>query len=249
MFGIELDAVTMAEAVEAICGWLDEPAFQCKYVVTPNLDHLVLLERSERLRAAYREAALVVADGWPLVAASRLLRATLPERVNGTNLVMNILDSRSTATPLTKVFLLGARPGVASTAAAKIREKWPALQVTGTHSPPLGFENDPAESRRIIEMIQSLGPDLLIVGLGAPKQETWIHEHRAALHTKVALCVGATIDFLAGSIPRAPRWMQRAGLEWLHRLRTEPARLGPRYLRDAMAAPRLLVAELLRRSH
>jgi N-acetylglucosaminyldiphosphoundecaprenol N-acetyl-beta-D-mannosaminyltransferase len=193
------------------------------------------------LRAAYDGAALVLADGAPIVLASKILRRPLPERVAGSDLVPAILR---TATEPLKVFLLGAAPGVAETAAAQIQQQWRNANVVGTYSPPLGFENDDAENARILQKITESQPDLVIVGFGAPKQELWVSKHRAQLHAKVIICAGATIDFLAGHRRRSPVWMRRAGLEWLHRVCSEPRRLASRYARDAWIFPQLLWKEL-----
>jgi N-acetylglucosaminyldiphosphoundecaprenol N-acetyl-beta-D-mannosaminyltransferase len=138
------------------------------------------------------------------------------------------------------VFLLGAGPGVAERAARRIVERWPNVAVVGTYSPPLGFERDDRENDKIVELVNQARPDVLVVGLGAPKQELWIARHRGQLQAKTALCIGATIDFLAGEKSRAPRWMQRCGLEWLHRLSSEPKRLFRRYAHDARVFPRLV---------
>jgi N-acetylglucosaminyldiphosphoundecaprenol N-acetyl-beta-D-mannosaminyltransferase len=118
------------------------------------------------------------------------------------------------------------------------------VRVVGFYSPPLGFERDATENTIILERIAAARPDVLIVGLGAPKQELWVHAHRDEIAAPVALCVGATIDFLAGHVARAPAWMQRCGLEWLHRLSSQPRRLASRYARDAWIFPRLLLRDL-----
>jgi N-acetylglucosaminyldiphosphoundecaprenol N-acetyl-beta-D-mannosaminyltransferase len=141
------------------------------------------------------------------------------------------------------VFLLGAGPGVGDRAAANIRCQYPNVEIVGTHCPPLGFENDPVANQAAIDAVNAASPDLLVVGLGAPKQELWIAKYQKELNAKVALCAGATIDFLAGEKQRSPVWMQRIGLEWLHRLCTEPRRLAKRYFRDAMVFPRLVWRE------
>ncbi len=243
LFGMNVDALTMAETVAMLRSWIAAPRGSlCRFVVTPNVDHAVMFQSNEQLRAAYADAALVLADGAPVVAASRLLRRPVPERVPGSDLAPALFKHVSAAerqSPL-KVFLLGAAPGVADRAAANIEFRWPGVEVVGTLSPPLGFERDAAENERILAAIAAAAPDVLLVGLGAPKQELWVHVHADRLHAKVALCIGATIDFLAGEKRRAPRWMRRAGLEWLHRLSTEPRRLAKRYLRDAWIFPQLV---------
>jgi N-acetylglucosaminyldiphosphoundecaprenol N-acetyl-beta-D-mannosaminyltransferase len=142
-----------------------------------------------------------------------------------------------------RVFLLGAAPGVADQAARNIAQRWPAVKIVGTYSPPLGFEKDPAENAAIIKRVNAAQFDVLVLGLGAPKQELWIQSHRHEITAPVALCVGATIDFLAGQKARAPVWMRRVGLEWLHRLASEPKRLAKRYLRDAWVFPALIWRE------
>jgi N-acetylglucosaminyldiphosphoundecaprenol N-acetyl-beta-D-mannosaminyltransferase len=242
LFGVEIDRLTMREAVGRLAGWVNDGARPCRYVVTPNVDHAVLLETNAELRAAYADASLTLADGMPVVWASRLLRRALPERVTGSDLVPALFDSATVERPL-RVFLLGAMPGVGERAARRIAERWPHVTVVGTYSPPLGFERDDAENAKILEMIAAARPDALIVGFGAPKQELWVHAWRDRIDASVALCAGATIDFLAGEKKRAPGWMRGTGLEWLHRCLTEPRRLVKRYARDAVVFPRLFWRE------
>lgn len=244
LFGLQIDALDMQGAVERVLAWVRAGDGRCRYVVTPNADHAVLFQEHAGLRAAYADAALVLADGISLVLAARLLRRALPERVAGSDLVPKLFAAASSARPL-NVFLLGAGPGVAERAARNLSVRWPHVQVVGTYSPPLGFERDAAENARILELIAERHPDILVVGFGAPKQELWVHAHRDRLRAAVAVCAGASIDFLAGEKRRAPLWMQRVGLEWLHRLASEPRRLARRYARDAWILPQLLTRELL----
>jgi N-acetylglucosaminyldiphosphoundecaprenol N-acetyl-beta-D-mannosaminyltransferase len=242
LFGIEIDPLVMSAAVERVYQWINTPQQGCRYVVTPNVDHVVVLQHHAGLRAAYETAGLILADGFPVVWASRLVHKPLPEVVPGSDLVPAIFDAAHENCGAS-VFLLGAGPGVAERAAECIHRRWPAVRVVGTYSPPLGFEKDAAENARIIEMINAASPDLLVIGLGAPKQELWIAQHAAELRVSGALCVGATIDFLAGEKSRAPRWMRRCRLEWLHRLCSEPRRLAGRYARDAWVFPQLVWRE------
>jgi len=221
--------------------WCAEPRGEaCRYVVTPNVDHAVLFQHRADLRAAYADASLVLADGAPIVLASRLVGRSLPERVAGSDLVPCLFDAAKH--PL-RVFLLGAAPGVADAASAQIDCQWPGVQVVGTYSPPLGFEHDDAENSRILAAVAAAKADLLIVGFGAPKQELWVRKYRSELQAKVAICAGATIDFLAGHRQRSPVWMRRAGLEWLHRVCSEPRRLTARYAHDALVFPQLMWRE------
>jgi N-acetylglucosaminyldiphosphoundecaprenol N-acetyl-beta-D-mannosaminyltransferase len=242
LFGMEIDRLTLGDAVARLSGWLADATRPCRYVVTPNVDHAVLVQHHTGLRAAYQDASLVVADGMPVVWASRLLRRPLPERVTGSDLVPALYASASPESPL-RTYLLGAMPGVAERAAKNITQRWPSVEVVGTYSPPFGFEKDAAENERILQKIASVRPDVLIIGVGAPKQELWVHAHRERIDASLAICAGATIDFLAGEKRRAPSWMRRTGLEWLHRCATEPRRLLKRYLRDAAVFPGLLWRE------
>jgi N-acetylglucosaminyldiphosphoundecaprenol N-acetyl-beta-D-mannosaminyltransferase len=244
LFGIAIDNLTMGQALECLRILLmDEDGHY--YVVTPNVHHIVRLQRDALFRQAYAGASLVLADGMPLVWASRSLGRPLKMRVTGADLLPCVCEM---AASLDKsVFLLGARNGVAERAAYNLRRSYPGLQIAGTYSPPVGFEHDPAEEGRVMERINGAKPDVLAIGLGAPKQEVWIAAHRQELHFGVALCVGAAIDYAAQALKRAPHWMQQNGLEWLWRLMQEPRRLWRRYLVDGLAFAPLLVAEWRRK--
>jgi N-acetylglucosaminyldiphosphoundecaprenol N-acetyl-beta-D-mannosaminyltransferase len=241
LFGVDIDPVTLAQAADQVVTFCSER--KCRFVVTPNVDHVILLQDHADFRDVYAAASLVVADGWPIVASSRLfIDPPLPERVSGSDLVPAVFDRASARTPLT-TFLLGAMPGVAERAASNIERRWEHVRVVGTYSPPIGFERDAAENARIVERINAVSPDVLVIGVGSPKQELWVLAHRDRLTVGVTLCAGATIDFLAGHKVRAPQWMQRFGIEWLHRMITEPRRLAPRYARNGVQFPPLLVRE------
>lgn len=242
IFGIRINGVRLAEAVDCVYELIASDSGSCRYVVTPNLDHLVLLSHHSGLRQAYDDASLVLADGMPVVLTSRLLKRGIPERVTGSDLVPALFDEAAARGGL-RVFLLGAAEGVAEVAAERIHERWPAVKVVGLYSPPFGFEKDQAENDAIVARIAATAPDVLVVGLGAPKQELWLHAQRHRLTAAVGLCVGATIDFLAGERRRAPRWMQKTGLEWMHRVATEPRRLAGRYARDAWHFPAIFFQE------
>jgi N-acetylglucosaminyldiphosphoundecaprenol N-acetyl-beta-D-mannosaminyltransferase len=238
LFGMQVSRNTMQQTVGTILDWCREPqGAAARFVVTPNVDHAVLFHQRADVRAAYRDASLVLADGTPLVWAARLLKQPLPERVAGSDLVPQLFASAET--PL-RVFLLGAEPGVAELAALRISNQWRKVHIVGTYSPPIGFEKDSVENGRVFDVVADASPDLVIVGLGAPKQEIWVHRHHRHLQAKVIICAGATIDFLAGHRRRSPVWMRRVGLEWLHRLCSEPRRLASRYLRDAWVFPQLV---------
>lgn len=249
LFDIEIDRLRMPEAVERLMKWIHgESGRRHRYVVTPNTDHIVMLRENAEFRATYDDADLVVADGMPVVLASRLLPKRLPERVTGADLVPALYAAATAEKPLT-TYLLGAGPGVGERAAETIQQQWPHVKVVGTYSPPFGFEKDDAENARILEKVNATKPDVLVVGLGAPKQELWVHRFRNEIDAKVSFCVGATIDFLAGEVKRAPRWMQRCGMEWLYRMLSQPRRLVKRYARDGWIFPQLLWQEWRRPRH
>jgi N-acetylglucosaminyldiphosphoundecaprenol N-acetyl-beta-D-mannosaminyltransferase len=241
LFGMQISQVSMIQAVDTLLDWCQSPRLgACRFIVTPNVDHAVMFQERADFRAAYENASLVLADGLPLVISARAFGRNLPERVAGSDVVPALFSA--TVGPL-RVFLLGAAPGVAEMAASRIHDSWPNVRVVGTLSPPLGFENDPIENARTIAAMNAVEHNLLIVGLGAPRQETWVHAHCHELPAKVAVCGGATIDFLAGNRRRSPVWMRRFGLEWLHRVYSEPKRLARRYARDAWMFPRLVWRE------
>ena len=245
LFGVQIDLYSMPETVDIITQWLGQAEKNCKFVVTPNVDHIVKVQADIGLQAAYKQAALVVTDGKPVVWAASILGLSIPGTVPGSDLVPAIFDAAQANKKPIKVFLLGAMPGVADRAKDNILEKWPVVNVVGTLSPDFGFDKDIIVSNSICEMVNRSGADLLVLGLGAPKQELWITQYAPKVSVKVALCVGATIDFLAGEKARAPIWMRKVGLEWLHRMFTEPKRLAKRYFIDAVLFPKLVFKEWL----
>jgi N-acetylglucosaminyldiphosphoundecaprenol N-acetyl-beta-D-mannosaminyltransferase len=202
------------------------------YIVTPNVDHVVLYRESEAFRTACNGAALRLADGMPIVWASRLLGRPLRARTAGADL-FPALCQMAAARGHT-VFLLGGAAGVAEQAAIRLTGRLPGLRIAGVHAPPDRFDSKGEAAEAAVRAVNSARPSLLFVALGTPKQELWVEHHWKRLDVGVALCCGAALDFVAGVQIRAPVWMQRAGLEWLWRLAREPGRLWRRYLvRDA----------------
>ncbi len=244
--GTDVDALTLVEATTRIIEWLkateqspvNAHEVPCRYVVTPNLDHAVMLQENQAFAQSYANASLVLADGMPLVWASKLSKTSLPARVAGSDLVPAVL---SACPRKTRVYFLGAREEASKRAVENVLESYPQVEIVGRMSPPLGFENSREWNDRIISDIKNSRAQLIVVGLGAPKQELWVHHHSAQLSATVALCVGATIDFLAGTVHRAPQWTHALGLEWLHRLASDPRRLTKRYAKDAFCLPKLLL--------
>ncbi len=244
VFDIEIDPLNMDQAVTHIMNWIDKHEYSCKYVVTPNVDHIVKLRNNLEFNKAYKHADLVLVDGKFVLLASRLLGKSLPETVPGSDLCPALFDSAKNREKI-KVFLLGAAEGVADRAASAIQARWPWVEVCGVYSPPMGFSASSDSNEVAVKKINAAEPDVLVIGLGAPKQEIWIQAMRSQLKVKVALCVGATIDFLAGEKPRAPIWIRKIGFEWLFRALSEPKRLLPRYLHDGFVFPILVIREWL----
>ena len=224
----EVDNLTMDEAIKRIEQLI--LSGKSSYVVTPNVDHIVKLENDEEFKEVYKDADLILTDGMPLIWISKLKKNPIKEKISGSDLFPNVC--KLAAEKGYKVFLLGAAEGVAAKAAEKLKEKFSGLDIIGTYSPSYGFEKNEAEIQKIINMINEVKPDILAVGLGAPKQEKFLHKFRYKLNVPVSLAIGASIDFEAGNITRAPKWMQKSGLEWCYRLYKEPKRMFKRYLVD-----------------
>lgn len=224
----EIDNLTMTESVEYIDKLIQRG--RPSYVVTPNVDHIVKLEKDEEFRKVYQNADLILADGMPLIWISKLLKNPIKEKVSGSDLFPEIC--KLSARKGYGIFLLGAAEGVAKKAAENLSNKYNGLKISGTYSPSYGFENDEKEISKIITMINKTKPDILAVGLGAPKQEKFIYKYKDKLNVPISLAIGASIDFEAGNVKRAPRWMQKSGLEWFYRFLKEPKRMFKRYFID-----------------
>lgn len=224
----EIDNLTMDEALDAI----DDLIAQNRnaYVVTPNVDHIIQLERGGEIVEVYKHADLILCDGKPLVWLSRLYGTPIKEKISGSDLFPKLCERASKKGY--RMFFLGAAEGVAERAAKRLTKRYPGLQVVGTYSPPYGFEKNQEEMNNIIEMIRVSKPHILIVALGAPKQEKFMYHNREELKVPVSLGLGASLDFEAGVVKRAPKWMADHGLEWIYRIFQDPKRLAKRYLVD-----------------
>lgn len=236
------DRVTMEEAI----GRIDElvRARRRSYVVTPNVDHLVRARQDAEYAAIVDRADLVLADGQPLVWLSRLVGAALPERVAGSDLFPRLCGHA--ATRGWRVFFLGGDPGAAEAARDVLTARHPNLNVVGTHCPPVGFERDPAARQAALAAVRAAEADIVFVGLGSPKQERWIVAHLSEYGPAVSIGVGISFSFTAGRVRRAPRWVQRLGLEWLHRVCQEPRRLAGRYFVRGWGFVPIAVADIVR---
>ena len=230
MFGICIDNISMDEAISRIIQMSE--VHDKKYVVTPNVDHVIINLRNETFRKVYSEASLVLTDGAPLMWIAESLGHPIKEKISGSDLFPAVCE-RASAEKKT-VFLLGAGEGVAQKAAANLKKRIAGLKIAGIYSPKPGFEKDVNEIEKIKAIINKAHPDILVVGLGSPKQECFIWKHRKDMDFGVALPFGAAIDFEAGEVYRAPKWVRKIGLEWFFRFIQEPGRLFHRYFVDDM---------------
>lgn len=218
ILGVDVDAVTMAEAVDVVRRAMDTRAGVM--VATANAEMLMRATHDEELRRILNASALVVPDGAGTVWAARHLGHAMPERVAGYDLAQELL--RCAPAEGRRVYFFGSAPGVAEKAKAKAEQLYPGIEIVGVRN---GFFS-PADNAAIIAEIRAARPDLLLVALGVPKQEKWIAAHIAELDVPVAIGVGGTLDVMAGVMKRAPYWMQRAKLEWLFRGLMQPKRAG-----------------------
>ncbi len=199
-------------------------------IFTPNVDHLTKLQKDREFYQAYECADYRLCDGKILQYAARFLGSPIQEKISGSDFFPAFCDYHRHNSQV-RVFLLGARPGIAAQAQININQKAGRPLVVGTYSPPFGFDQDPEECAQAIAQVHQSGANVLGVGLGAPKQEKFIARYHALMpEVKIFLAIGATIDFEAGAVPRSPQWMSNIGLEWFYRLMREPRRLWRRYL-------------------
>ena len=212
-----------------MCDLLDELRYG-GVVYTPNVDHLVKLQKDREFYQVYKDADYRICDSQLIIYASRFLGQPIREKISGSDL-FPAFYRRYSQDEKVKIFLLGGLEGVAETARHRINRKVGRNMVVECYSPPFGFESNPDECDKIIDLVNTSGANVLAVGVGAPKQEKWIANYRSRLTAiDTFFAIGATIDFEAGNLNRAPQWMSEAGLEWLYRLLMEPGRLWKRYL-------------------
>jgi N-acetylglucosaminyldiphosphoundecaprenol N-acetyl-beta-D-mannosaminyltransferase len=244
LMGLDIDAVTEDQAVARVVdGTLRDEG---GWVITPNLEHLREYQLDDEVRQALDDAELVVPDGAPLLWASRLKRDPLPGRVAGSDLIWSL--SRAAGSRGASLFLLGGSPGTAERAAERLERECPGLRVQGGICPPHGFEENPALIGEITRAVVSERPDVVLIGLPLRKHLVMARALREALPQAWLVGVGVSFSFVSGDTPRAPRWIQRVGLEWVHRLAQEPRRLFRRYVLEGIPfAVRLFAYAVLAR--
>lgn len=238
--------LTPAEATDAICNAAQ--AGRGYVVVNPNLAHLSLLRRNAAYRERYGQADLAIPDGWPVVRMMHLHGAKRAQRLVGTDMLPRICDEARDR-GLTVGFIGGAGDA-AVRAAEEVRRRHPGLAVTMADPAPVGFDRDEESFARWQANLPDVWPDIVFVGLGEPKQTLVALRLRDDPRARVLMGVGKAVEFVAGTARRAPEWAVNFGLEWAHRAVTEPRRLGPRYLQNALDLPVLVAGELrARRAH
>lgn len=228
--------LTLQEAVDAIEVLVEQK--KGAYVVPINVDVVMKIENDPALKAIADSADMVLVDGTPLVWIAKHHGRPVKEKVSGSDLVPTLC--RRAWEKGYSLFFLGGKDGVAEQAKQRLEAQFPGIRVVGTYAPPLHFEKSAAELEKTNTIISQAAPDLLIVCLGCPKQEKFIAENRGLYTAGVSICAGATVDFMAGNVRRAPKWMSRWGLEWFYRFTQEPKRLFKRYFVDDMKILKLV---------
>lgn len=229
--------LSMRETIDEI-----EKMIACEkksYVVAINVDVVMKIEHDSYLKKITDDADMVLVDGKPLIWVSKIHKNPVKAKISGSDLVP--LLCAEAANKGHSLFIIGGKEGIAEKAKIRLKEQYPTINVVGTYAPPFGFENDPKELDKINNMISEKKPDLLIACFGCPKQEKWIYENYQKYDAKVSICAGATVDFLAGNVNRAPKWMSEHGLEWFYRFLQEPKRMFRRYFIDDIKIVKLIL--------
>lgn len=239
VLGVPFDNLTMDEAVELMEEKINESGFH--QVATANVDFLMHAIRDRELQDILCSCDLVVPDGMPIVWAARLMGARLKERVSGVDLVPRLAELSSRRGY--GIYLLGAGEETSRRAVQCMEERYPGVRIVGRYSPPVSSLEE-MDHEAILNRIERARPEILLVAMGNPKQEKWLNMHRDRLRVPLCMGIGGSLDFLAGTLSRAPAWMRNSGLEWLHRVCQEPGRLARRYLNDATGLAKHLPPQL-----
>lgn len=228
--------LNMSETIRAVERMIERN--QKAYVVPINVDVVVKIESNPKLKQVVDEAEIVLVDGQPLVWVSKLYKRPVKEKISGSDLVPELC--KNAAKKGHTIFIIGGMDGIAEKAKKNLERKYKGIKIVGTYAPPFGFERNEMELKKINNMISDKQPDLLIACFGCPKQELWVCDNYKKYGAKVSICAGATVDFMAGNVKRAPKWMSDHGLEWLYRATQDPKRLIKRYFVDDMKIIKLI---------
>lgn len=230
LLNVLVDNLNWGETIQAIDTLIEKG--KPSYIVEVNVDVILKIEQDALLKEAADHADMVLVDGKPLIWISKWQKRPIKEKISGSDLVQAICKEASRKGY--SIFILGGRNNASVQAAHNMRNRYPGLIIAGTYEPPLGFEYDKDEQIRINKMISETHPDILFACLGCPKQEKWVYQNYRKYGAKVSLCAGASVDFMAGRVKRAPKWMSDHGMEWFYRFLKEPKRLFKRYFIDDM---------------
>lgn len=239
IFGVEIDNLTMNEAVEAARGFLESDRLNT--ICTPNTEIVMAAKQDNRLKELINDNDLIIPDGIGLIYGSKIKGKPLKERVTGFDLSIKLLEIANEKRY--SIFLLGGKDGVAKKASENIVKHYPNVKIAGVNhgyfkGSHIGYKNH-EEELRVVEAINNSKPDIIFVGLGFPKQEIWISENKNRIYGKVVIGNGGTMDILAGNTKRAPEIFQKLGLEWFYRLLKEPSRI-----KRQMALPKFILSVL-----
>ncbi len=229
VWDVPFDQVTLTQSVEKIAELINRNV--PSYVITANLNYVMLHHDNESMLEVTRDAALILADGQPIVLRSRLSKDPLPERVAGSEMIYSL--AQAAADKGWGIYFLGGMPGVAATCAEQLQSLYPGLKIAGIESPPFR-ELTAQEQSDQDARIRDSGAKLLLVAFGQPKGEQWIHQNYKRLGVPVSIQLGASFDFIAGTATRAPSIFQKTGMEWAYRMLSDPKRLIPRYASNAL---------------
>lgn len=243
LLGLNIRNETFADAITEVGECIGSRRKRIYFPI--NVDMIVKCRKDTEFGSILKSNSDLLPDGMPIIWAAKFLGNSIKEKLSGSDLFPALC--KFAAEKGYKVFFLGAEPSVAEKAADMLKTKYASLKIAGIYSPAHGFEKIEAENQKIVNMINASEADILFIGLGAPKQEKWIWEHKNLVNVPITLCVGASFDFVAGKVKRAPKWMRQSGFEWLWRLVMEPRRLWKRYLVDDMQFFWLVLKERMRR--
>jgi len=243
VWGVPFAPVTRGEAADLVDSLIEQRI--PSYFITANTHYAMLTKDNPDLDEINRKAAFILADGAPVVWSSRLSGDPLPERVAGSDLIFDLCER--SATKGYRIFLLGGEVGVGEKAAARLVDRYPGLRIVGVEAPPFR-EPTPDEHSRLIQQIRDSKADILFIAFGQPKGERWMYRNYQSTGVPVSVQVGASLDFAAGRVKRAPLWIQRIGMEWAYRLWLEPGRLFSRYAKNAWFIVQMTLRDLFSKS-
>ena len=229
ILGLTIDPLTQTQVIQTITQYIDSR--QPHHIVTANAEIIYQASRDPQMKTLIQTADLITPDGAGVLWAAKYLGTPLPQRVTGIDLIHAICQTAQTTH--WRIYLLGAAPGIAQKAAQNLTTLYPGCQIIGAQH---GYYT-PQQEPQILAQIQQAHPDIILVALGAPRQEQWIHTHQPTLQIPLAIGIGGSLDVISGNLKRAPKWMQKLSLEWLYRILIQPTRL-----KRATALPKFVLA-------